>query len=205
VRTAPVRRITLGEAPIAERSPSAAPTGGSPVRVVHVRTARTAGEWDAARDLVHRYLAWLTGAAGVDHPELVVPGAVAEAADVRAVYDRPAAALLLATVGGRPAGVLGLRPRWPKGADLSRLWVDPRARGVGVGRALLREVDALAVRLGHRHLRLEVAPAIMPAAMRLSRADGFEEVGRRSRPALDDVLVLARPVRVPRRGPRRLL
>lgn len=64
----------------------------------------------------------------------------------------------------------------PGVADIYQMWVDPAARGLGVGRALLRQALAWAQGRGMHRVRLGVTDADSPA-MRLYRSHGFGPVG----------------------------
>jgi len=64
----------------------------------------------------------------------------------------------------------------PRSAHLYQMWVDPAARGKGVGRALLAEAIAWARSKGADHVRLGVTVAESPA-MRLYESHGFYPVG----------------------------
>ena len=86
----------------------------------------------------------------------------------------PAGALLVARVHARPVGcgALKLHPGAP--AELKRMWVAPEARGLGLGRRILRELEQLARDAGAQVLRLEpIAPG---EAIALYRRSGFREV-----------------------------
>lgn len=64
----------------------------------------------------------------------------------------------------------------PAVAHLFQMWVDPATRGMGAGRALLREAVSWAQRVGARSVRLGVTAADTPA-MRLYLACGFRPDG----------------------------
>ena len=61
-------------------------------------------------------------------------------------FDPPDGCFLLAVVDGTPVGCGGFRPLGPGRAELKRMYVDPSQRGRGVGRRLLRELEARADR-----------------------------------------------------------
>lgn len=63
-------------------------------------------------------------------------------------------------------------------ADLQTVAVDPAAQGRGLGRRLVREATAAAVRAGARRMHLEVR-ADNRAALSLYRAEGWSETGGR--------------------------
>ncbi|PRQ04034.1 ribosomal-protein-alanine N-acetyltransferase [Enhygromyxa salina] len=76
--------------------------------------------------------------------------------------------------------------------ELRRIGVDPRARGRGVGRDLLRAIMVHARQAGCSGIELEVAAGNV-AACSLYRSQGFEVVGRRPayyRDPPDDALLM---------------
>jgi ribosomal protein S18 acetylase RimI-like enzyme len=60
------------------------------------------------------------------------------------------------------------------------MWVDPRARGLGLGRRLLRELESHARAMGARSVRLETNRSLTEA-IALYRSSGYVEV-----PAFND-------------------
>ncbi|WP_253252471.1 GNAT family N-acetyltransferase [Variovorax boronicumulans] len=64
----------------------------------------------------------------------------------------------------------------PAVADLFQMWVDPASRGMGAGRALLKEAISWAERVGVNRVRLGVTAGDTPA-MRLYAACGFRPDG----------------------------
>ena len=87
----------------------------------------------------------------------------------------PAGALLVARLGGQPVGcgALKLHPGAP--AELKRMWISPDARGLGLGRRLLRALEEHAREAGVTVLRLETNRALQEA-IALYRSSGFLEV-----------------------------
>ena len=92
----------------------------------------------------------------------------------------PAGLFLVATRHEEPVGcgALKLHPGAP--AEIKRMWVAPSARGLGLGRRLLTELEARAASLGVRVLRLETNRTLAEA-IGLYRAAGYREV-----PAFND-------------------
>lgn len=89
----------------------------------------------------------------------------------------PRGLLLLARLDGEPVGCGVL---WHHGggvADAKRMWVAPRARGLGLGRRLLAELERHARDAGVRTLRLDTNRALTEA-IGLYRAAGYEEIER---------------------------
>jgi len=87
----------------------------------------------------------------------------------------PAGLFLLATLHGEPAGCGALKFRPGAGAEIKRMWVAPEARGLGLGRRLLTELEARAAARGVRTLRLETNRALTEA-ISLYRSAGYREV-----------------------------
>jgi GNAT superfamily N-acetyltransferase len=101
------------------------------------------------------------------------PTAGAEFTDPARFYRPPDAALVLARVAGRPAGIVGVHRLTRTAAELKRMYLRQAARGRGLGRALLAEAVAAATDLGFDELLLQTHPGAMPAAHDLYRGYGF--------------------------------
>lgn len=86
----------------------------------------------------------------------------------------PAGMMLVATLHAEPVGCVALRLR-PGVGQIKRMWVDPAARGLGLGRRLLAEVEARAVAHGLHKVQLETN-RLLTEAIALYRASGYEEV-----------------------------
>jgi DNA-binding MarR family transcriptional regulator/predicted N-acetyltransferase YhbS len=87
----------------------------------------------------------------------------------------PRGLLLLARLDGEPIGCGVLWRHGPHVADVKRMWVAPEARGLGVGRRLLAELERHARETGVRTLRLETNRAL-GEAIAMYRSAGYEEV-----------------------------
>jgi DNA-binding MarR family transcriptional regulator/GNAT superfamily N-acetyltransferase len=92
----------------------------------------------------------------------------------------PAGLFLVATLGGDPIGSGALKFHGREPADLKRMWVASSARGLGVGRRLLNELENHAARHGVRSVRLETNKSLVEA-ISLYRSAGYAEV-----PAFND-------------------
>ena len=92
----------------------------------------------------------------------------------------PLGLFLVARLREAPVGCGGLRHRPNAPPELKRMWVDPAARGLGLGRRLLRELESHALAVGARAVRLETNDVLVEA-LRLYRSSGYEEV-----PAFND-------------------
>jgi ribosomal protein S18 acetylase RimI-like enzyme len=88
----------------------------------------------------------------------------------------PAGLLLVATVHNDPVGCGALKFHRDRTGEIKRMWVSPTARGLGLGRRLLTELEARAAAHGAHTLRLETNRALTEA-IGLYRAAGYHEVG----------------------------
>jgi DNA-binding MarR family transcriptional regulator/GNAT superfamily N-acetyltransferase len=122
-----------------------------------------------ARHCLHAYFAELDRRfdTGFD-PALSIP---ADDEEMRP----PAGLFLVATLHEKPigSGALKFHDRAP--AELKRMWVDESARGLGVGRRLLGELEDQAVKHGVRTVRLETNKTLVEA-ISLYRSAGYVEV-----------------------------
>ena len=86
----------------------------------------------------------------------------------------PAGVMLVATLRSEPIGCGALRfhPRRP--TEIKRMWVAPSARGLGVGRRLLAELEATAAARGDRLVRLDTNRALAEA-IGMYRSAGYAE------------------------------
>jgi DNA-binding MarR family transcriptional regulator/GNAT superfamily N-acetyltransferase len=87
----------------------------------------------------------------------------------------PAGLLLIATLHGEPVGCGALKFHDGAPAEIKRMWVSPAARGLGLGRRLLADLEARAAAGGARVARLETNRALTEA-ISLYRASGYREV-----------------------------
>src|SRR5581483_4688235 len=93
----------------------------------------------------------------------------------------PRGALLVARLQDRPVGcggVMGLRTGGS--AEITRLWIAPDARGLGLGRRLLQELELRAAAAGAPSVRLDTNRALTEA-IALYRSCGYRQV-----PAFND-------------------
>jgi DNA-binding MarR family transcriptional regulator/GNAT superfamily N-acetyltransferase len=101
------------------------------------------------------------------------PGASLPATDSDLV--EPSGLLLLARLHGEPVGCGALKFHGTEPAELKRMWVANRARGLGLGRRLLAELEDQARRHGATAVRLETNQALTEA-ITLYRSAGYAEV-----------------------------
>ncbi len=88
----------------------------------------------------------------------------------------PHGLFLIARLHGEPVGCAGLMlPSDSPAAEIKRMWVAPRARGLGLGRRFLADLEARAARHGSSVLRLDTNKTLR-AAISLYHSCGFEEI-----------------------------
>jgi ribosomal protein S18 acetylase RimI-like enzyme/DNA-binding MarR family transcriptional regulator len=87
----------------------------------------------------------------------------------------PAGLLLVATLRSEPVGCGALKLHGSDPAEIKRMWVSPDARGLGLGRRLLAELERTAAANGATVVRLETNHNLKEA-IALYRSSGFEEV-----------------------------
>jgi DNA-binding MarR family transcriptional regulator/GNAT superfamily N-acetyltransferase len=87
----------------------------------------------------------------------------------------PAGLLLVARLRGEPIGCGALKLHGREPAEIKRMWVAPGARGLGVGRRILSELEQRAGRRGVGLLRLETNRTLKEAGG-LYRSAGYVEV-----------------------------
>ena len=101
-------------------------------------------------------------------PALSIPAVEAE-------LRPPAGLFLVATLRAEPIGCGALKFNRGETADIKRMWVAESARGLGVGRRILGELEELAAKRGARTVRLETNQSLVEA-ISLYRSTGFVEV-----------------------------
>ena len=87
----------------------------------------------------------------------------------------PAGSFLVARLHGEPVGCGALKLHGRRPAEIKRMWVSSAARGLGVGRRLLAELEGRAGAHGVRTVRLETNRYLVEA-IALYRSAGYREV-----------------------------
>jgi len=98
-----------------------------------------------------------------------------EVADLPGGYGPPGGTLLLAMADGIPGGCVGVRPIEGEICEMKRLYVRPRARKAGLGRALAEAAIAFGAAAGYRRMRLDTLPT-MEGARALYQTLGFRPI-----------------------------
>jgi len=87
----------------------------------------------------------------------------------------PLGLLVVARVRDEPIGCGALKLHGQDPVEIKRMWVAPEARGLGLGRRLLRELEQHARERGATVAHLETSRTL-PEAIRLYRSEGYTEV-----------------------------
>jgi len=87
----------------------------------------------------------------------------------------PSGVMLVARERGRAIGCGSLKFHGAEPAEIKRLWVDRGARGLGVGRRLMDELERRAAAAGCAAVRLDTNASLVEA-IALYRARGYVEI-----------------------------
>jgi GNAT superfamily N-acetyltransferase len=93
---------------------------------------------------------------------------------------RPAGEFFIAYLNGEAVGCGAVKHHADGPAEIKRMWIDPGARGLGLGRRLLERLEACAVAGGARVAHIETS-GVLVEALSLYRSAGWVEV-----PAFND-------------------
>lgn len=141
-----------------------------------IAVVRWPEETEVARTLLTNYGHWLA-AAGVR-----VVGYEAELNGLPGKYAGGTADLLLALVGGEGAGCVAITERLlgdgTRAGEMKRLWVEPRFRGLRLGRGLVVAAIERARSRGCGAVVLDTVNEVMPEAAALYRSLGFDVTER---------------------------
>lgn len=87
----------------------------------------------------------------------------------------PAGVFLVATLNDEPVGSGALKFHRDDWVELKRMWVAPTARGLGIGRRVLAELEARAVAHGGKVVRLDTN-STLTEAIAMYRSAGYRQV-----------------------------
>ena len=158
--------------------------------VADLRIAAEPPESAVARTLLDRYYDELA-ARFPGGPGEFEPGRIAAPATE---FAPPRGTFLVARLDGRAVGCGAVRVLDAEHAEIKRMWVDPTARRLGVGRSLLGALEHAAAGLGARAVRLDTA-AYLTEAIPLYASAGYREI-----PAYNDNPYAAHWLEKPLRG-----
>ena len=127
-----------------------------------------------ARQCLRSYFGELERRSGVPFDPLI--GSTAEPDELRA----PNGEMVVAYLRAEPVGCGAIKHTADATTDIKRMWLAEAARGLGLGRRLLADLEERAARAGARTVRLETSN-LLHEAVALYRSAGYEEV-----PAFND-------------------
>jgi len=161
-----------------------------PAALFHIEPVRSVADLQATVQLFNAYASSL----GID---LAYQDFATEVATLPGKYAVPTGELLLARANhGEPLGCVGLRPIEPDGCcEMKRLYVSPKARALGLGRALVAAIIGKAIQMGYREMRLDTLPT-MTEAISLYKKAGFAPIDPYYETPIAGTLFLARPLTV---------
>ena len=133
-----------------------------------IRLATSPQDMEHARELMRNYARWT-------EIDLCFQNFEEELAALPGKYSAPEGGLWLAEIDGAtsPVGVVAVRALTDSACELKRLWVEPGAKGTGIGRDLTRTAIAFARDAGYAEMKLDTLKNRMPAAIALYRSLGF--------------------------------
>jgi GNAT superfamily N-acetyltransferase len=111
-------------------------------------------------DIATRYPGW--------SPDLIPSADPAEVAP-------PVGAWLVAYLDDQPVGCGGVKRLDDTAAELKRIYLAPAARGSGLGRQILEQLERHARELGYVRLRLDTGDR-QPEALALFRSAGYQQI-----------------------------
>jgi GNAT superfamily N-acetyltransferase len=91
-------------------------------------------------------------------------------------YTPPEGRLLLATYADQLAGCVALHKLESQICEMKRLYLRPRFRGKGLGRALAERIISEARQIGYKRIRLDTVEPVMKDAVAMYRILGFREI-----------------------------
>ncbi|HJU07636.1 MAG TPA: helix-turn-helix domain-containing GNAT family N-acetyltransferase [Rhodanobacteraceae bacterium] len=89
----------------------------------------------------------------------------------------PRGCMLVARLFGEPMGCGALRTLESGIGEIKRMWISPGARGLGIGRRLLAELERMAKKRRMRAIRLDTNESL-GEALHLYRSAGYREIPR---------------------------
>ncbi|MDX6717733.1 MAG: hypothetical protein QOH30_4291 [Baekduia sp.] len=137
--------------------------GGSEISIVlEASDTRASEELQRAyfADIARRYPGW--------SPDLIPSADPAEVAP-------PVGAWVVAYLGDAPVGCGGVKRLDDSTVELKRIYLAESARGHGLGRRLLRELEEHARALGYERVRLDTGD-LQPEALGLFHSAGYSEI-----------------------------
>ena len=133
-------------------------------------------EREAARALISEYLQWISDTALANYAlSFDIDAMVRSDIEDRSKFYPPSGRFYLVQHSGGYVGVGCLKRLSPTVGEVQRMYVQPRARGIGAGRLLIEQLVKDARILGYKTLRLE-SLKVLATAHALYRSVGFVEI-----------------------------
>lgn len=99
-----------------------------------------------------------------------------ELEEITIQYSFPTGGLLLVQAEGElPVGCVGVKKFEEDICELKRMYIQPKGRGLGFGKKLLKQAFDLAKELGYAKMRLDTLPHL-ESAVHLYEAEGFYRI-----------------------------
>ncbi|MEK7468011.1 MAG: GNAT family N-acetyltransferase [Planctomycetota bacterium] len=111
-------------------------------------------------------------------------------------YGPPGGALLLARHGNSAAGCVALRSLGRGACEMKRMFVRPRFRGLGIGRALAEAIVERGRKLGYRTMKLD-SVSRLETALGIYRTLGFKKTAPYCHNPLEGAIFLAKRLTPP--------
>lgn len=137
-------------------------------RSVEIRLAQHPQDFLDATQLILEYVSWL----GFD---LAFQNFDQEMAGLPDMYNPKDGGLFIAYLEAKAVGIAGLRRFSVTDAEVKRMFVKDEAKGMGIGKQLLRKCIETAKTLNYQSIKLDTA-AFMHAAIKLYTDHGFVEI-----------------------------
>jgi carbonic anhydrase len=138
------------------------------MRTIEIKSAQTPQDLLDAKQLILEYVSWL----GFD---LAFQNFDQEMAGLPDMYNPQDGGLFIAYLDTKPVGIAGLRRFSATDAEVKRMFVKDVAKGMGIGKQLLRKCIETAKTLNYNSIKLDTA-AFMHAAIKLYSDHGFVEI-----------------------------
>jgi GNAT superfamily N-acetyltransferase len=122
--------------------------------MITIAKAESPEDLDAVRDLVRTYVRWATATISPSDNTGVFDNLEEELGGLPGHFGPPGGYLILARLNGEPAGCVGFFDRGNAAMEIKRMFVDPNARGHGIGGRMLDLLLAEALKMGHRRCLL---------------------------------------------------
>jgi GNAT superfamily N-acetyltransferase len=135
-----------------------------------ITQAESVDQLTIVAELLREYAEWVTSLFADGEHAPTFRALHQDLSTLPGIYAPPAGRLLFATLDGRPAGCVCLKPRGEDVCEMKRLYVRPAFRGHDIGRKLVLRLLDEARRTGYRrmvldsHLAMKTAHALYESA-----------------------------------------